>query len=189
MSVFQDVCFSSGSNTRKECVLMSNTRHVFVRIVVPPPSIFFKKSRSSRFRGSDGCTGQESVWITNRAALFARSIQGFSSTIMVMMPLNNPYIVAYEAVMFTAKGSSIVIWLVDCCFSSCGSKNQWVDFRSSLYQYSSWSRSFPRYIATSLTLIYYSGAGVMPKGNHSQRKAISYIISMHVNTVVAFVCI
>ena len=41
----------------------------------PPPTIFLKESGLSCFRGYDGCSGWNSVWMTNRAALFARYIQ------------------------------------------------------------------------------------------------------------------
>ena len=60
--------------------------------------------------------------MTNRAALFARSIQCLSSTVMVMMLLINSFIDASMDVMSTSKGSGVSIWLVGCCLYSCGSK-------------------------------------------------------------------
>ena len=85
--------------------------------------------------------------MTNRATTFARSIQFLSSTIMVMMLSMNPSIIASVAVMFTAKGPVVVIWIVDSCLSSCGSKDLCGEFRSHVSQDLSRSRSFPRYIS------------------------------------------
>ena len=49
-----------------------------------------------------------------------------------------------------------------------------------------WSRSFPSSITASLTVVYYSGTVVVPKGNCRQRKASSSTIAVKVNAVVAF---
>ena len=56
-------------------------------------------------------------------------------------------------------------------------------------QDSSQSRSVPRSIAASLIVVYYSGVGVVPKGNIRQIKASSSIIAIHVDAVFAFSCI
>ena len=127
--------------------------------------------------------------MTNRAVLFARSIQCLSSTVMVMMSFMKPSIDASVAVISTAKGSAVARRLSDFCFSSFGSKDWCGEFRSSVSQDSSRSRSFPRSIAASLTVVYSAGAGVVPKGNLKQRKASSSTIEIHVNAVVAFACI
>ena len=168
---------------------MSHLRHVLclARCCFPPS--FLKESGSSHFRGSDGCSGQNSVCMTNRAALFVRSIQCLSSTVMAMMSLMNPSIDASVAVMSTAKGSAVAIWIYDCCFSSCGSKDWCGEIRSSVSQDSSQSRSLPKYITASLTVIYYTGAGVVPNGNFRQIKASFSTIEMHFDEVVAFACI
>ena len=168
---------------------MSQPRHVFFLASCPSPAILPKESGSSCFRGSDGFSGRNSVWMTNRAALFAQSIQCLSSTVMVMMPSMKPSIDASVAVISTAEGSTVAIWVADCCFSSCGSKDRCGDFRSPVSQNSSRSRLLPRYIDASLTVVYSSGAGVVPKGNLKQRKASSLTIAMHVNAVVVFACI
>ena len=63
------------------------------------------------------------------------------------------------------------------------------EFRSYVSQDPSQSRSFPRSIAASLTVVYSSGAGVVPKGNLRQKKSISFNIAMHVDVVVSFACI
>ena len=47
-------------------------------------------------------------------------------------------------------------------------------------------RSFPGFIAASLTVIYSAGAGVVPKGNNRQRKASLYSIAMQATKVVSF---
>ena len=47
----------------------------------------------------------------------------------------------------------------------------------------------PRSIAASLTVVYSTGVGVVPKGNLKQRKAKLLTIAMHVDAVVVFVCI
>ena len=93
---------------------MSNPRDVFCSANCPSPVSSLKDSGSSRFIGSDGCSGWKSVWTTNRAALFAQSIQCSSSTVMVMMSLIIPYIDASVAVMSTDEVSDVEIWLVDC---------------------------------------------------------------------------
>ena len=127
--------------------------------------------------------------MTNRSALFARSIQCSSSTVMVMMSLMKPSIYASVDVISTSKESDVARWLADLCFSSCGSKDWCGEFRSYASQDSSCSRSLPRSIAASLIVLYSAGAGVAPKGNLKYRKASSSTIAMHVNAVVAFACI
>ena len=143
----------------------------------------------SRFRGSDNCSGRNNVWMTNRAALFSRSIQCLSSTVMVMMSPMKPSIDASVVVISNAKGSAVAIWLVEFCFYSCGSKDWCGEFRSYVSKDSSQSRSLPRSIAASLTVVYSAGAGVVPKGSLKQRKDSSLTIVMHVDAVVAFACI
>ena len=189
MSFFQAVCFSSGRNTLREWVLICRPRHVFFSDIFTSPASFLKESGSSHFSGSDGCGVRNSVYMTNRAALFAWSIQCSSSTVMVMVSLMKPSIDASVDVIYTAKGYVFSRWLADCCFSSCGSKDPCGGFRSSVSQYSSQIRSLPRSIAASLTVIYYAGAGVMPKGNFKQIKASLLTIAMHVDAVVVILCI
>ena len=164
-------------------------RHFLCLSSCPYPTSFLKESGLSCFRGSDVCSGQNSVWMTNRAALFARYIQCSSSTVMVTMSSMNPSIDASVDAMYTSKGSDVVRCLADFCFSICGSKDQCGDFRSSVSQYSSRSRLLPRSISASLTVVYYAGAGVVPTGNFMQRKASSSTIAMDVDAVVAFACI
>ena len=108
---------------------------------------------------------------------------------MVMMSSMNPSIDASVAVMSTAKGYAVARWISYCCFSSCGSKYWCGDFRSSVSQDSSQGRSLPRSIAASLTVVYSSDAGVVPKGNLKHGKSSSLTISMHVYAVVSFACI
>ena len=168
---------------------MSQPRHVFFSASCPSPASFLQESGSSRFRVSDGCSGRNSVWMTNRAALFARSIQCSSSAIMVMMSSMKPSIDASVALISTAKGYSVVIWIADCSFFSCGSKYRCNKFRSSVSQDSSQSRLLPRSIAALLTVVYSAGAGVVPKGNLKHRKYSLSTIAIHVNTVFAFTCI
>ena len=127
--------------------------------------------------------------MTNGAAIFARSIQCLLSTVMVMILSMNTSIDASVDVMSTANGYAVAIWLAGFCFSSCGSENPCGDFRSSVSQDSSRSRSLPRSIDDSLTILYYAGTGVVPKGNPRQRKVRSSTIEMHVNAVVTFACI
>ena len=168
---------------------MSQPRHVFCSDSCPSPATFLNESGSSRFRGSDGCRGRNSVWMTNRAVLLARSIQCSSSTVMVTVSLMKPSIDASVTVISTAKGSVVARWLADLCFSYCGSKDRCVEFRSSVSKDSSQSRSLLRSIAASLTVVYSAGAGVVPKGNLKQRKASSSTIAMHVDAVFTCACI
>ena len=55
-----------------------------------------------------------------------------------------------------------------------------------MYQDLSLGRLFPGCIAAFLTVIYYSGAGVVPKGNCRHIKASLSTITMQVDAVVAF---
>ena len=83
---------------------MSHTRQVLSPDSFPSPESFLMESGLSRFSGSDACSGQNSVWMTNKAALFARSIQYLSSTVIVMMLSMNPSIYDSLALMFTDRG-------------------------------------------------------------------------------------
>ena len=150
------------------------------------PASFLEDIGSSSLRGSDGCSGQNSVWMTNRAALFACYIQCFLSTVMVMMSLMKSYIDAYVAVMSTAGGSAFERWFSVYCLSSFGSKVLCGELILSVSQDFSLSRSFPRSIAASMVFGYYSGVGVVPEGNRSHRKAILSNIDVQVNGVVEF---
>ena len=94
--------------------------------------------------------------MTNRSTIFVHSIKSLSLTVMVMMWLMNTYIDNSVAVMSTAKGSVFEMFLVDCCLSSCGSKNLCCEFRLSVSQELSWRRSIPRSIFASPTVVYYS---------------------------------
>ena len=165
---------------------MSHPRHVLCSAIYPSPASFLKDSGSSHLRGSDGCSGRNSVWMTNRAALFARSIQCFSSTVMVMMSLMNTSIDSSVAVMSTARGSAFVRWFSDCFSSSFGSEDLCGELRFSVSQDFPLSRSFTRSISALLTVLYSAGAGVVPKGNLRQRKDGLSTIDMQVDAVVAF---
>ena len=112
-----------------------------------------KESGSSRFRGYDGCSGRNSVWMTNRATFFARPIQCLSLTVMVTMLLMNPSIDASIDVISTASGSAFARWFENCCLSQFWSKDMCGEFRSSVSQYLSRSRLFPRSIAASPTVV------------------------------------
>ena len=166
MSLVQTVCYCFGRNNLREWAFMYHPRHVLCSTSLPSPTIFLKDIGSSRFMGSDVYSGRKSVWMTNRSALFARSIQCSSSTVMVMMSSMNLSIYASVAVMYTDKGSAVARWLVECCFSSWGSRYRCGEFRSSMSQYLYRSRSFHRSIATSLTVVYSFGANMVPKDNH-----------------------
>ena len=61
MSFVQSICFSSYRYTLRYWVLMSQPRHVFCSASCPSPASFLNESGSSRFRGSDGCSGQNIV--------------------------------------------------------------------------------------------------------------------------------
>ena len=113
---------------------MSQPRHVFCSAGFPSPASFLNESESSRFRGSDGCSGRNSVCMTNRAALFVQSIQWSSSTVMAMMSSMKPSIDASVAVISTAKGSAFARWLADCYFSSVGIKDMCGKLRSFVSQ-------------------------------------------------------
>ena len=113
MSVVQAVCFSSGRNTLREWVFIYHPSHIFCSVSCPYPTSFLKESGSYHFRGSDGCSGWKSVCMTNRAALFARSIQCLSSTFMMMISLMNPSIYTSVDVISTTNGSAVERCLAD----------------------------------------------------------------------------
>ena len=177
-----------GIPSESEC-LCPSLGMFFCSASCPSPASFLKDGGSSRFRGSDGYSGRNIVWMTNRAAIFAQFIQCSSSTVMVMIFTMKPSIDASVAVVSTSKGSDVTIWLAYFWFFSCGSKDWCGEFRSSVSQYSSQNRSLPRSIATSLTVIYSAGAGVVPKGKLKQIKSSWYTIAMHVNVIVVLACI
>ena len=160
--------------------------HVLCSASFPYPASLLKESGSSRFRGYDGCSGRNSVWMTNRAALFARSIQFSSLTVMVVMSPMNPSVDASMAVLSTSRGSAFARWFSDLCLYSFESKDIYGEFRSSVSQDLSRSRSLPRSIAASLTVVYSSGEGVVPKGNHRQMNSRSSTIAIQVDMFVAF---
>ena len=81
--------------------------HVLCLDICPSSASLLKESVSSCFRGSDGSSGRNSVWMTNRAALFARSIQCSSSIIVVMISFMNPSFDASVAVISTDKGFAV----------------------------------------------------------------------------------
>ena len=124
--------------------------------------------------------------MTNRAAIFERSIKCSPSAVLVAMLLMNPPVDASVGTTSTTKGYSFSRGLVVCCLSSCGSKDRCGEFRPYVSQDLSWSRSFTRSIGASLTVIYYAGAGVVPKSNRRQMMARSSTIAMHVDAVVLF---
>ena len=152
----------------------------------PSLTSFLKESGPSRFSVCDGCSGWNSAWITNRAALFTRYIQCFSSDGMVMMSTMNPSIDASMTVISTARGSACTIWFVNCCLSSFVSKYMCSEFRSYISQDLYWSISFTMSIVDSLIVVYSAGAGVVPEGNHRHRKASLSNIAMKFDEVVAF---
>ena len=88
-------------------------------------------------------------------------------------------------VISTTKGYDVARWLADCCFSSCRSNDWCGKLRSYVNQDSSRSILLPRSIADSLIVVYYSGAGVVPKGNPEQIKAIFSTIAMHVTRLLS----
>ena len=113
---------------------MSQPGHVFCSASGTSPASFPNGSGSSRFRGSNGCSGRNSVCMTNRAALFVQSIQCSPSAVMVMMSSMKQSIDVSVDVISTAKGSSVEMWLADCCFSFCGTKDLCGKLRSSVSQ-------------------------------------------------------
>ena len=92
---------------------MSQPRNFFCSDICPSLASLLKESGLSRFRGFDGCSGRNSVWITNRAALFAQSIQCSLSTVVVMMSSMKPSIDASVVVISTDKGYAVARWLAD----------------------------------------------------------------------------
>ena len=77
ISVVQAVCFSSGSNTLRKRLFMSHPKHVFCLASCPSSTSFLRDGGPSSFRGSDGCSGQNSIFpVTQiRSMLSSKSLQ------------------------------------------------------------------------------------------------------------------
>ena len=105
---------------------------------------------------------------------------------MAMISLMKPYIDSSVAVISTARGYAFARWFGDYYFSLFGSKDLCGELKSSVSQYLSLSRSFPRSIAASLVVVYSTCAVAMTKGNIRQIKTSLYTIDMQVDAVVVF---
>ena len=102
----QAVCFYFGINTLKAWVFMSHPRQVLSLTIFLSPASFLREGGSSNPSGSYACSGPNSVHTTNKAALFACSIQYLSCTVMIIMLSMNPSIDASLDLMFTARESA-----------------------------------------------------------------------------------
>ena len=69
----QAISFSSGINTRRERVLMSQTRKVLLLASWTSPTSFQSERGSYCFRGSLDWRGLNMVWMMNKSAFLARS--------------------------------------------------------------------------------------------------------------------
>ena len=67
-----------------------------------------------------------------------------------------------------------------------GVKNWCGKLRLYVSQYLLWSRLFPKFIATSLTVLYSAGVGAMEKGDHRKRNYDFSNIALHVYMVLIF---
>ena len=102
----QAVCLYFGINNLKAWVFMYHPRQVLLFTSFLFPAIFLRESGSSHSSGSDACSGPNSVRMTNKAALFACSIQYLSCTVMIIMSSMNPSIDVSLELMFTARESA-----------------------------------------------------------------------------------
>ena len=101
------VYFSLGSNTRRKPIWMSQPRQVLCFASWPSPASFWSEKRSYHFRVSLECSSLNMVWMTNKAAFFARSTQHQSSMVMVMISSMNIYAEASFASIFTSSCSAL----------------------------------------------------------------------------------
>ena len=83
---------------------MYHPKHVLCSASFPSLTRFLREIGLSCLRGFDVCSGLNSVRMTNRATLFARSIQFPSSTVMAMLLLMKPSIDASVALMSNDRG-------------------------------------------------------------------------------------
>ena len=174
---------SFGRNTLKEWLFMTHLRQVLLPASFPSHASFLRESGSSRFSASYACSGFNIVWMPNKAALFDRSIQYLSSTVIEMMLLMNPSIDASLESMFTARGSDFEIWSAEWRLSFSGSMFLCGELRYVVSNDSSLSRLFPMSIPASLVVVYSYGAGVVPKSGCRQRKATLSTILIQVDVV------
>ena len=121
---------------------MYHPRHVLWSDSCLSPTGFLKDIVLSHFRVSDVCSGQKILLMTNRAAIFERSIKCSPSAVLVAMLLMNPPVDASVGTTSTTKGYSFSRGLVVCCLSSRGSKDRCGEFRPYVSQDLSWSRFF-----------------------------------------------
>ena len=98
----------------------------------------------------------------------------------------NPSINSYVDLMSTARGSDFERWSYECHSFSSGSRFLCVEVRYVVNHDSYLIRSLPRSIAALLVVVYSADAGVVPKGNHRQRRASLSNISMQVEVAAAF---
>ena len=87
---------------------MYHPSNVLFSASFPSATSFLKESGFSCLRGYDVCSGYNSVWMTNRATLFACSLQFSSSIFMVMISSSKLSIDASVAVISNARGSAFV---------------------------------------------------------------------------------
>ena len=81
----QDVYFSLGRNTHRERVWISHPRKVLHPESWLSPASLRSDRGSSRFSGSEDCSGLNMVWMANKDAFLVLSNQHGLSMVMVMV--------------------------------------------------------------------------------------------------------
>ena len=165
---------------------MPQPRHVLNLESRPSPDSMQSEWGSSCFIGSEDYMSLNIMWTTNKAAFFVRSNQLGSWMVMVMMSSMNPSIEASFALMSTSSWSDCTNGYEGGRLASLGSNCLWGDCRYVMSHEVSVSRSFQSYITVALVVVYSSGAGVVPKGKHMNRKANLPTIAMHVDDICVF---
>ena len=126
------------------------------------------------------------VWMTNKAEFLERSTQIESSMAMVMMSSINPSIGYSFSLMSNDSFSACSSWYCPGYYYSSLISCMWGYWSSVVSHYFSLRRSFPRSIATSLTVVYSAGAGVVTKGKRSHIKERLSTMVIHFGVICMF---
>ena len=124
--------------------------------------------------------------ITSSAKVLAHSTQVGSSIVSGIMSLMNLSTDYYFDSMFTDSVSTCNIFVESDRYSSLGSKLLCGDWMSKTSHDVSMRRIFPRYISTSLIVVYSSRTVVGPNGSFSKRRDSFSTIAMHFGAIFEF---
>ena len=124
--------------------------------------------------------------MSNKNEFLAHSNHLGSSMVILMISSMNTSIEVSFALMSTARWYTWTSGYEGGRYSSLGSNCLCVDWRSFVSHVMSVRISLPRCVSASMMVVYSTGAVVVPKGKHMQRKANMTTIMMHVDAIFVF---